>query len=120
MACTVRCALVTVKFSRAARITAQRQSLICIVLFLRALRFVLSSLRTDLKHLYFLVRDHSTVGIRENSVKDTAVPEPSVSPEIFYSSPNVFCTHSYIATYCWHGLNTIRITGNSDKLSKAL
>lgn len=56
------------------------------MLFLRALHFVLSSLRTNLKHRYFLVRGHSTVGIRENSVKDTAVPEPSGSPEILYST----------------------------------
>jgi hypothetical protein len=52
------------------------------VLFLRALNFVLSSLLTNLKHLYFLVSSHSTVGIRENSMKDIRVLEPSVSPEI--------------------------------------
>ena len=87
------------------------------MLFSRALHFVLSSLHTNLKQIYFLVRGHSTVGIRENSMKDTAVPEPSGSPEIFCSSWNVF---AHIATYCWHVLNTIRITSNSDKISKAL
>ena len=43
------------------------------MLFSRALHFVLASLRTKLKHLYFLVRGCTTVGIRENAVKDTAV-----------------------------------------------